>query len=84
MFGTSPQDKQMKHATRPLNCLTLSPAMVDGEASSSGKRTKRKAIGPNVAAGKKQKTVAQVGSPEWPSYFHDVRSLSTLGNLATY
>jgi len=50
--------------------------MVRGDASaSSSKSAKRKTANHVVTTSKKQKTVAQADSPEWPSYFHDVRRL---------
>ena len=48
--------------------------MVKGDASSSsGKGPKRKGVSSGGIANKKQKIIAQADSPEWPSYFHDVR-----------
>jgi len=51
--------------------------MVRGDASaSSSKSAKRKTVNHVATTSKKQRTVPQVDSPEWPSYFHDVRRLS--------
>ena len=74
-----------KRATRPLITTDYTPAMVNGDASSSSsKGSKRKAVNSTAVAGKKQKTVAQAGSPEWPSYFRDVRQLSASGKITSY
>ncbi|KAF9792472.1 P-loop containing nucleoside triphosphate hydrolase protein [Thelephora terrestris] len=53
--------------------------MVSGDASSSSNGIKRKSVKPGSTTSKKQKTVTQDGSREWPSYFHDLfKALNTV------
>ena len=58
--------------------------MVKGDASSSSDGPKRKAVNSDAIASKKRKTVAQADSPEWPSYFHDVRQLPVSDSLTSH
>jgi len=67
---------------RRVSLINHTPAMVRGDASaSSSKSAKRKPVNHVATTSKKQRTVAQAGSPEWPSYFHDVRRLSLPATL---
>ena len=80
LFGNSPRNKQTRDAS--CNYNEPSPAMVNGDASSSSREgSKRKAVNPTAVAGKKRKITAQTGSPEWPSYLHDVRQLPASDKL---